>query len=375
MVTTAPHSLDHEGAFPRGRELLGIVAFWLLFAAVTLTNALFPPGGEGPPVTPASIGVSVCYAALWAIATLPVFWLARRFSFDPTKRVRRIALYLIAGIAIALAVDVIMELLRHNVLPPPPRGRFGSGGGRSLWGGVRGHLLNEFTVYAAMLAAGIARDYFIRYQRRLAEAAALRTQLAEARLSVLQNQLNPHFLFNTLNAVAALVERDPAGVRRMIARLSELLRATLEEGSETEVPLSRELALTSRYLDILQIRFEGRLTTSIDAPASLENALVPQLILQPLIENAMKHAVGRTSTPSRVAVSVQREGYDLVLNVADTGANGARPTSSGPGIGLQNTRARLEQLYADEQDLSLAPNDIGGTTVTIRLPYHTTPIA
>src|SRR5262249_2474923 len=144
---------------------------------------------------------------------------------------------------------------------------------------------------------------------------------------------------------------------------------------EAEVPLSRELALTSRYLDILQIRFEGRLTTSLDAPADLQNALVPQLILQPLIENAMKHAIDQTSAASRVAVKVQREDYDLVLSVADTGANGARPSSSGPGIGLENTRARLQQLYADEQELSLAANDIGGTTVTIRLPYHTTPIA
>jgi signal transduction histidine kinase len=375
VVTTASHSLEHDGAFPRGRELLGILAFWLLFAAVSLTNMLFPPGDNGPPVTPAVIGVSVSYAALWAIATLPVFWLARRFPIDTTRRVRRIALYLVAGLALALAVDVIMELLRHSALPPPPRGRFGPGGERSLWAGVQWHLLNEFTVYSAMLAAGIARDYFIRYQRRLAEAATLRTQLAEARLTALQNQLNPHFLFNTLNAVAALVERDPAGVRRMIARLSELLRATLESGSEVEVPLSRELALASRYLDILQIRFEGRLTTRLDAPADLQNALVPQLILQPLIENAMKHAVGQTSIPSRIAVSVQRQDYDLVLAVADTGANGVGPISGGTGIGLQNTRARLQQLYADEQDLSLASNDIGGTTVTIRLPYHTTPIA
>jgi LytS/YehU family sensor histidine kinase len=229
-------------------------------------------------------------------------------------------------------------------------------------------------VALGVLAAGVARDYYTRYQRRLAEAASLRAQLAEARFTVLQSQLNPHFLFNTLNAVAALVDRDPRGVRRIISRLSELLRATLEPSAAAEVALSTELTLTQRYLEILEIRFQGRLTTEVDAPPELGAALVPRLILQPLVENAMKHAVGLTSEPSSIVVRVRRDGYDLVLTVEDTGAGTTPGTTgeypAGTGIGLRNTRARLEELYGDEHQFTLAPNDVGGATVTIRLPYH-----
>jgi LytS/YehU family sensor histidine kinase len=182
-------------------------------------------------------------------------------------------------------------------------------------------------------------------------------------------------LFNTLNAVATLVDRDPRGVRRMIARLSDLLRATLEPSADPETSLSREIALTEKYLEILEIRFQGRLQTSLDAPPDVRAALVPPLILQPLIENAMKHAVSRTSEPSRIDVRIARSGHELILTVEDTGAAStateATEDMSGAGIGLANTRARLEQLYGDEQSLVFARNAAGGTAVTIRLPYHT----
>lgn len=379
---TAPSSfIENDGAFPSGRELLAIGAFWIVFAALSVTNVFFPPGGGGPPISIATVSISIIYSLMWAVVTPPVFWVARRYSADTSDRAKRIVLYLVIGIAIALAVDLAVELLRREFVPPPPRGggRFGAGRGpRSVWVGVRGRFLNEFTVFAAILAAGVARDYFIRYQRRLKESADLRAQLAEARLTVLQNQLNPHFLFNTLNAVAALVERDPSGVRRMIARLSDLLRATLATSAEPEVPLSRELALTAHYLEILEIRFEGRLQVRVDAPPEIHDALVPLLILQPVIENAMKHAVGQTSAQSRIDVIARREDYDLVLIVADSGAGESThvaPTNDGGGIGLSNTRARLTQLYPGEHDLTLSPNEIGGTTVTIRLPYHTSPVA
>jgi sensor histidine kinase YesM len=138
--------------------------------------------------------------------------------------------------------------------------------------------------------------------------------------------------------------------------------------------LSREIELTEKYLEILQIRFQGRLETSIDVPSELRGALVPPLILQPLIENAMKHAVSRTSEPSRIDVRIVRSSDALVLAVEDTGPGSeatSLPSDAGTGIGLANTRARLEELYDGEQSLSLASTVRGGTVVTIRLPYHT----
>ena len=377
-MTAAVGPGEQDRAFPRGRELAAILAFWTVFAILNVSNWLFPPGGQGPPVTARGVAIGGFNALLWAIATPFVFWMASRNGADPASRTRRILLYLLIGIAVALAIDVAVEGVRLQFLPRPDfGGRPLAGPRRSLWELARGRFLNEYMVFLAVLAAGVARDYITRYQRRLEESAVLKAQLADARFAVLQSQLNPHFLFNTLNAVAALVERDPAGVRRMIARLSELLRATLEPAAEPEVPLARELTLTSRYLEILEIRFQGRLSTTVDAPPDVQSALVPQLVIQPLIENAMMHAVGRTSEPSRIDVSARRDGYDLVLTVADTGAGSAGTASTtgetvaGTGIGLRNTRARLGQLYGDEYELSLDANAAGGHTVTIRLPYHT----
>lgn len=370
-VTAFPEERDRERYFPRGRELAGILAFWAVFAALSVTNWIFPPAGQGPDVTPLALGIGVFEWVLWAAATPPIFWLTSRYSVEHAERVKRIVLYLAIGVAVAFTIDIIVEAMRTDLLPPPPpRGRFGPRE-RSVWAFARGRFLNHYIIFLGVLAAGVARDYFRRYQRRLQESAQLRAQLAEARLTALQSQLNPHFLFNTLNAVATLVDRDPRGVRRMIVRLSELLRATLEPSNDPEVPVSRELMLTERYFEILEIRFQGRLTTSIDAPREVRDALVPPLVLQPLIENAMTHAVSKTSNPSRIDVKIARDGYDLVLSVADTGPADSKQVTVGTGIGLANTRARLEQLYGDESVLTLQPNAIGGHTAVIRLPYHT----
>ena len=367
---------EHELAirhWPTGRELAGIAAFWLVFGALSVTNWLLPPGGEGPPMTTRVIAIGMIESVLWMIATPPLFWFTSRFSVDIRRRAWRVLLYLAVAVTVALTVDVLVEVARRGLLPlPGPRGP--RRGERGFWFFVRTRYFNDIMFSFGVLAGGIARDYVRRYQRRLEESARLRAQLAEARLSVLQSQLNPHFLFNTLNAVSALVDRDPKGVRRMIARLSELLRGTLEPSPDSEIPLTRELATTERYLEILRIRFQGRLETSVDADTSLADALVPPMILQPLVENAMKHAVSRTSSPSRIEVIARRDEDALVLTVRDTGSgDGVEPSVAEPGtgIGLRNTRARLEAIYGDEYSLNLVSRDAAGTDATIRLPFHT----
>jgi LytS/YehU family sensor histidine kinase len=252
--------------------------------------------------------------------------------------------------------------------------------------------LDDLIVYFAVLAVGIARDIFARYRSRhdetvrlTAQAAQLQAQLAEARLAVLSAQLNPHFLFNTLHAVSSLVERDPRGVRRMIARLSELLRVTLEGTSEQEIPLSRELELLQLYLDIMQVRFQGRLVVDIHVDDEVLDALVPNFVLQPLVENAVMHGVSKVEGAGRIELRARCVRDDVVITVRDNGpgldapaapgrltanGNGALPASGG-GVGLTNTRARLEQLYGAEQHLSLRRAAEGGTVAEIVLPYHT----
>jgi two-component system LytT family sensor kinase len=356
--------------FPRGRELAGIAVFWLLFGSLGVANLFNPPFGEGPSFAIRFVAVGMFASVLWMFATPPVFWMTSRFSVERERRAAIVVFYLIVAFVLAFTVDALGGFVRREFVPPPsgrpPRER-------PFWGLTRARLLNDYTTALAIIAAGVARDYFARYQRRLEESTRLRAQLVEARLSALQSQLNPHFLFNTLNAISALVDRDPKGVRRMIARLGELLRATLEPSSEPEIPLSRELEMLDRYLEILRIRFQGRLETSVTASPTIGEALVPPMILQPLVENSMKHAVSRTTGESRVDISAERLGESLVLVVKDTGAMGesdAEPVQSF-GIGLKNVRSRLDEIYGDQYSLNTDRNEVGGFTATIRIQYHT----
>ena len=324
--------------------------------------------------------------------TVLIFWLSSRVSLEPRgNRAGRVLLFLGLGFATAIFVDTAMHLVRENLFdfPQPPRGRRGPPvtwrtGIERLW------FLDDLIVYFAVLATGIARDIFARYRARhdetvrlTAQAAQLQAQLAEARLAVLSAQLNPHFLFNTLHAVSSLVERDPRGVRRMIARLSELLRVTLEGTSEQEIPLSRELELLRLYLDIMEVRFQGKLTLDIDPDDDVMDALVPSFVLQPLVENAVMHGVSKVEGKGRIELRARRTGDDLVITVRDNGPGiDALPSAAGApvehprgpgggGVGLRSTRARLEQLYGAEHTLSLRPAADGGTVAEVVLPYHT----
>ncbi|HYC32290.1 MAG TPA: histidine kinase [Gemmatimonadales bacterium] len=365
----------------RRAELIAILAFWTFLAVLTAANAMLDPRGRGPlkPVaSSAPVALAFVEAYLWAALTPLIFRLAGRYTPERPRAVPRILLLLGVGVLTAVFVDLIVAWFRFNVFGVP---RSRPGGGGPLANVLRLWWFDDFIVYLGVIAAGLAREYFHRYQARWrdtvrlqSQAAELHAQLAEARLSSLRTQLNPHFLFNTLNTVSALVERDPRGVRRMIARLSELLRATLEGGSEAEIPLQRELDLLQRYLEILQIRFQGRLETSVESEPGLAEAMVPNLILQPLVENAIKHGVGRAEGCGRIDVRVRREGGDLVMTVRDSGAggNGAGlpPAERGTGVGLRNTRARLEQLYGHRQRLALDPVPGGGMIATIAVPLR-----
>lgn len=371
-------------------EILAILAFWAFLAALTAAGRLVDPrvaavaamrAAARPEVAPGIASLALVEYGLWAVLTLPIFWMARRFGGDrPT--LTRVLEFLVIGVVLAIAVDVLLQMISRQVMPrpmhPPP------GAPRPLPPPqrVRGlffhfSFLYDFLVYVVVLGVALARNYFVRYQARIeetrrlqAEAAQLHAQLADARLNALRAQLNPHFLFNTLNAISTLVEDDPRGVRRMIARLSDLLRHTLGEGDEQEIPLARELEMLRRYLDIMEVRFQGALQVSIETEPSLDDALVPNLVLQPLVENAFRHGLARMQAVGRVDVRAVRDDGDLVLTVRDNGAGPANELRE--GVGLANTRARLAQLYGERQRLALTAADGGGALVEVRLPYHTT---
>jgi signal transduction histidine kinase len=366
----------------RRSELLGIFAFWTFLALLTAANGLLDPRGRGlqPLVAGAPVTLAFVESYLWAALTPFLFWLTSRFSIERDNRVPRVLLFVVAGVVVAMLVEAVLAYLRFEVFFTARRRR--SSGFSPFFGMTRLFWLDDLMVYFAVVAAGFARDYFRRYQARRdeagrlqAQAAELHAQLAEARLAALRTQLDPHFLFNTLHAISTLVERDPRGVRRMIARLSELLRSSLEQGDEQEVPLEKELALLNRYLEIMQIRFQGRLEVDMRVDGAVLGALVPTLILQPLVENAVKHGVSKVAGTGTIAVRAYRDEDDrLVLHVRDNGPglDGGEDSPREEGVGLANTRARLEQLYGPDQSLTLRPAPGGmGLVAEVMLPYHT----
>jgi two-component sensor histidine kinase len=374
-MTERGHESSNSGLGLKPTELLVIALAWLFLALLTAAGRLLDPRlfEIRPEVTSALIRLAFVEYGVWALLTVPIFWLADRASAAEAHRVRRIVLLLLLGLVIAIAVDTALRMARAHWLPRPPGRRFQPGPFDNI---VRFEFLDDFMIYLAVLGAAIARDYYRRYQARLdetrelsAEAAGLQAQLAGARLDALRSQLNPHFLFNTLNAVGALVERDPRGVRKMIARLSDLLRHNLEETPEQEITLEREADLLERYMDIMEVRFQGRLETSIVIDDDVRDALVPNLALQPLVENAFKHGTGSVDEgTARVEVRAHRAGNDLVLSVSNTGP---APSVSPDGVGLANTRNRLRELYGASQTFELRAAEGGGAIAEIRLPYHT----
>ena len=356
------------------RELVLILAFWTFIAALTFANRLLDPRQLGFLFTNASapLALAVTSSYLWALLTPLVFWLSARFLAVQRHRVLGVIILVLVGVGITIALGMSEEAIRAAILPfPPRRGRGGPPG--FVW--LRPWFLNDFIIYLGVLAAGLARAYSLRYRSQREEslrvAAHLRAQLAEARLDALRMQLDPHFLFNTLHAISSLVERDPRGVRRMISRLSDLLRHTIEGPTEQEIPLRQELDLLRRYLEIMEVRFQGRLEITTDVEERAMDGLVPNLILQPIVENAIKHGVSKVEGMGRIALFGRIDGDQLVLRVENNGP--FSESGEGGGVGVRNTRARLSHMYGDEQsfDLRGASGTMPVTIAELRLPYHT----
>lgn len=361
MLSTSDRQPPTASISPR--ELALIFAFWTVLAALESANRMLDPRGFGfrlmSPAGP--IALAFLESWLWAALTPLIFKLASRSTLG------RAPLLIAIGVAIAIGVYVTITFVRIEILPLPVSRR--TPVFAPLRDIARFRFLNQFLVYIAILAAGYAREFFLRDQARRREAIALSAQLAEARLDALRMQIHPHFLFNTLHAISALVERDPAGVRRMIARLSELLRHTLERRGSDEVPLREELDFLGRYIEIMKIRYQGRMEVEQRIDDETLDARVPNLILQPVVENALEHGAGRVASGGRVEIASARREDRLVLTVRDNGP-GLRGQES-TGVGLANTRARLAQLYGDRASLTLAPRAEGGVVVTIELPFRT----
>jgi two-component system LytT family sensor kinase len=367
---------------PGPRELAAIVAFWVGYGLLTLANRFFDPEGGPPGEFASRATIAAIEALLWIIVTPLLFAIAGRIDLDASRSSRRrgvgLLILVLSSVAAAALLALIGRELRAHFTPQFGGGRRGRGGGPPPWLRFWFGFLNTLILALGVAFAGVARAYSARLRARREQAIQLTSQLAEARIDALRRQLDPHFLFNTLNAIASLVERDPRGVRRMIARLGDLLRHSFEGGDAPEVPLRRELALLGLYVDIVRVRFQDRLTVDIAVDDAVLDALVPTLILQPLVENSVKHGVEGRTDGGHIVVEGSRDGDALVLRVRDDGGAFAADTlnaPSGRGVGVRNTRARLQQLYGSAQHFTLARDGDRGVVAEIRLPFHVSGVA
>jgi sensor histidine kinase YesM len=230
-------------------------------------------------------------------------------------------------------------------------------------------LTNFMMLYVATLMLFYALDYYRAFHARTLRASQLETEVARAQLDALRRQLQPHFLFNTLHAISALMSRDVQGARRMIAKLSDLLRLTLDE-SEHEVPLAQELAFLEQYLDLQRLRFGDRLRIEQHVAAAALDCRVPRLVLQPIVENALHHGIERRAAAGRIVIDAARHAGVLELRVRDDGPGMGVLEGENviEGVGLSNTRARLQHLYGSAASLTLADNPEGGVCVTVIVP-------
>ena len=373
MHRSAPMTIGEGADRPyqrlSSRELLLIFLFWTSLATVSAVSRLLDPRGFGFRVmSPAGpIALAFIEAWIWALFTPLIFWLSSRVSLARSKWIVRIPMIIVVGLAVAMAVYFVLDVARDVIFENALRR------GGSVFAPFRDlgrfRFVNQLLVFFSILAAGFAREYFLRDQSRQRESVELQAQLAEARLDALRMQVNPHFLFNTLNAISALVERDPAGVRRMIARLSELLRHTIDRNRSDEVPLREELAFIRRYIEIMEIRFQGRLRVRMEIENEILDALVPDFILQPIVENALEHGVSRAAGAGEITIAARRDGDRVILTVRDNGPGISENVGRG-GVGVANTRERIEHLYGDQGKLMLAPAAEGGTIAEILIPFR-----
>lgn len=298
---------------------------------------------------------------VFALLSIPVVRLARSFHFEAGTRGRCVAVHLLGSGLFSLGYMVIRAWVGTLQI-------------EATYGQAFQPLLVKtwhfnLLLYWVIVAVTCAFDYYRKYRDRELQTIELEKRLAQARLQALQMQLNPHFLFNSLHSISALMHQNVEAADRMVSRLSELLRAALDSTDTQEVPLREELDFLRRYLELEQIRFGARLSIEIQAPAETLEARVPNLILQPLVENAIRHGIEPHARPGRIQLSARRQTDELTLEVRDNG-DGLDSPEPVDGVGISNTRARLQTLYGDAHTLEFCAPPEGGLVVRMTIPFR-----
>lgn len=309
------------------------------------------------------------FGLLWALVTPLIFALARRFPLQAHWQLipRHVVVHLVASLVIGMSQRILADWLA--VLAPGSWSYF-------TWALIARSLTLYFDYQILIYWVVLILYEVIRMQRIFQEeqvkASRLQARLVEAQLQALKTQLQPHFLFNAMHTISALVHEDPEAADRTIARLSSLLRMALDTSSSQEVPLRQELQFLEHYLAVEKVRFEDRLQIEFDIDPQALEARVPNLILQPLVENALRHGLGSRRNQGNLTIRAGVWKGRLCLRVLDDGRG--LPQDPQEGIGISNTRARLEQLYGKDQQFELRPRESGGLEAVILMPFHLSPV-
>ncbi len=342
------------------KQLAVALVAWTGVALLSYARLPLQALASGRPLPPLIHAVhSLVSCWMWALITPAILALASRFPLERGKRARHAAVHGAAALASVVVSEpptyLLMKLLGGTVAP-------------NLGAAMLGESFIDVFSYAAIVAVGHAITYHRISTEEQLRRSELEARLLAARMEALEARMHPHFFFNALNTISSLVRTgDTRAAVRAVARLGDLMRnLLLDEGQE--IPLAQELDFVGRYLELEQARFGERLSSRIDADPAVMDALVPRLVLQPLVENALRHGIEPSPDPGRVEVRAARSGEMLTLEVRDSGS-GAAQSSSSTRIGLANTRARLAQLYGERQQLALSKG-ADGTVARVVIPFR-----
>ncbi len=336
---------------------------WTVVGLLSIAQALAQVSALSPEILRRLLLTPMLGVWVWALYTPFILEAAARLRFSARAMPRSVALHVV-GILVTCALDVAFDRYLGDAITgratrPPLRA-------------LEAKLFIDSFSYAALVAVGQAIRYARLYRERLARESELRQQLLSAENALLRMQLNPHFLFNTLNAIAELIHHDPDGADEMVTRLGVLLRSSFDALRRPTIKLDEELTFVEQYLEIMRVRLRGRLSVAVRVTPDARAAEIPPLLLQPLVENAVRHGIERRMGASHVAIEARCEPglVDLLeVEVSDDGAGLASEGAEGHGIGLRNTRARLEQLYGARATMVVRPRSPHGVIVAMSLPY------
>lgn len=343
-------------------------AFWTIFAVFAVIHGYAQFNLAGRPVPWDFILVTrLSDWYFWVLMTPVILWLGHRF---PLRRnnLRRNLLLIHAPFGLLTALAHILSIALLMSYWSPDNLTF-----THMLGKVSYFYPFSLLVFSGILAVFFVFDYNRKYRERELQAANLKTELAQARLRTLQMQLQPHFLFNTLNSISTLTFKDPQAANLMLVKLSDLLRVSLIDSEINEVPLEKELEFLRIYLEIEQIRFQDRLMINFEIEPQVLNAFVPRLILQPLVENAVRHGISKRRGKGFIEIASKKVNENLFLQVRDNGLGLSGNGENGfiEGVGLWNTRRRLSALYGENFHFQLTGAEEGGVEAKIIIPFKT----